>query len=160
MYDLSPQKHTNLFLPVRRSVFCRAWWYGARVSSQNMWFSKQENTPVYVLCLCCWRLISLGIITNCQGIILRVFLSLLARTVSHFWMNDTCLILRCVLFHQWHFSFFPSQLRDNIEKFFTWFVEEGKATVRLKEPAVDICLSKVWQHAVITVYKYVRERKG
>lgn len=35
------------------------------------------------------------------------------------------------------------QLKENIEKFFTWFVEEGKATVRLKEPAVDICLSKV-----------------
>ncbi|KAJ0062769.1 hypothetical protein NL108_004393, partial [Boleophthalmus pectinirostris] len=33
-------------------------------------------------------------------------------------------------------------LKDNIEKFFTWFVEEGKATVRLKEPTVDICLSK------------------
>ena len=35
------------------------------------------------------------------------------------------------------------QLKDNIEKLFTWFVEEGKATVRIKEPAVDICLSKV-----------------
>ncbi|XP_007561192.1 leucine-rich repeat protein 1 [Poecilia latipinna] len=34
------------------------------------------------------------------------------------------------------------KLRNNIEKFFTWFVEEGKATVRLKEPAVDVCLSK------------------
>ncbi|KAG7510882.1 leucine-rich repeat protein 1 [Solea senegalensis] len=34
------------------------------------------------------------------------------------------------------------KLKDNIEKFFTWFVEEGKATVRLKEPAVDVCLSK------------------
>ncbi|XP_013869863.1 leucine-rich repeat protein 1 [Austrofundulus limnaeus] len=34
------------------------------------------------------------------------------------------------------------KLKDNIEKFFTWFVEEGKATVRLKDPAVDICLSK------------------
>ncbi|XP_004082308.1 leucine-rich repeat protein 1 [Oryzias latipes] len=34
------------------------------------------------------------------------------------------------------------KLKNNIEKFFTWFVEEGKATVRLKEPAVDICLSK------------------
>ncbi|XP_034714441.1 leucine-rich repeat protein 1 [Etheostoma cragini] len=34
------------------------------------------------------------------------------------------------------------KLKDNIEKFFTWFVAEGKATVRLKEPAVDICLSK------------------
>ncbi|KAM9786652.1 leucine-rich repeat protein 1 [Syngnathus typhle] len=34
------------------------------------------------------------------------------------------------------------KLKDNIEKFFTWFVEEGKATVRLKEPAVDISLSK------------------
>uniref|UniRef100_A0A8C2JV71 PIF1/LRR1 pleckstrin homology domain-containing protein n=1 Tax=Cyprinus carpio TaxID=7962 RepID=A0A8C2JV71_CYPCA len=35
------------------------------------------------------------------------------------------------------------KLKENIEKFFTWFVEEGKATVRLKEPAIDICLSKV-----------------
>ncbi|XP_061751805.1 leucine-rich repeat protein 1 isoform X1 [Nerophis ophidion] len=34
------------------------------------------------------------------------------------------------------------KLKNNIEKFFTWFVEEGKATVRLKEPAIDICLSK------------------
>ncbi|XP_028994452.1 leucine-rich repeat protein 1 [Betta splendens] len=34
------------------------------------------------------------------------------------------------------------KLKDNIEKFFTWFVGDGKATVRLKEPAVDICLSK------------------
>ncbi|XP_067310898.1 leucine-rich repeat protein 1 [Pseudorasbora parva] len=34
------------------------------------------------------------------------------------------------------------KLKENIEKFFTWFVEEGKATIRLKEPAVDICLSK------------------
>lgn len=38
---------------------------------------------------------------------------------------------------------FCVQLKENIEKFFTWFIEEGKATVRLKEPAVDICLSKV-----------------
>lgn len=34
------------------------------------------------------------------------------------------------------------KLKSNIEKFFTWFVDEGKATVRLKEPAVDICLCK------------------
>ncbi|XP_028845644.1 leucine-rich repeat protein 1 [Denticeps clupeoides] len=34
------------------------------------------------------------------------------------------------------------KLKENIENFFTRFVEEGKATVRLKEPAVDICLSK------------------
>ncbi|CAN9502099.1 unnamed protein product [Ophioblennius macclurei] len=34
------------------------------------------------------------------------------------------------------------KLKGNIEKFFTWFVDEGKATVRLKEPAVDICMSK------------------
>lgn len=39
-------------------------------------------------------------------------------------------------------SFFQ-QLKENIEQFFTKFVEEGKATVRLKEPAVDVCLSKV-----------------
>uniref|UniRef100_A0A7M4FPV5 PIF1/LRR1 pleckstrin homology domain-containing protein n=1 Tax=Crocodylus porosus TaxID=8502 RepID=A0A7M4FPV5_CROPO len=35
------------------------------------------------------------------------------------------------------------QLKANIEQFFTRFVEEGKATVRLKEPAVDVRLSKV-----------------
>ncbi|KAM9777694.1 leucine-rich repeat protein 1 [Neosynchiropus ocellatus] len=34
------------------------------------------------------------------------------------------------------------KLKDNIERFFTFFVDEGKATVRLKEPAVDVCLSK------------------
>ncbi|XP_061468610.1 leucine-rich repeat protein 1 [Rhineura floridana] len=34
------------------------------------------------------------------------------------------------------------QLRENIGQLFTKFVEEGKATIRLKEPAVDICLSK------------------
>ena len=50
-----------------------------------------------------------------------------------FWRSAT--FLRC--------SFCSLQLKDNIEKFFTWFVEEGKATVRIKEPAIDICLSKV-----------------
>ncbi|XP_047398454.1 leucine-rich repeat protein 1 isoform X5 [Sciurus carolinensis] len=34
------------------------------------------------------------------------------------------------------------QLKENIEQFFTKFADEGKATVRLKEPPVDICLSK------------------
>ncbi|KYO47262.1 leucine-rich repeat protein 1 [Alligator mississippiensis] len=34
------------------------------------------------------------------------------------------------------------ELKENIEQFFTRFVEEGKATVRLKEPAVDVRLSK------------------
>nr|XP_055159556.1 leucine-rich repeat protein 1 isoform X3 [Nyctereutes procyonoides] len=34
------------------------------------------------------------------------------------------------------------ELKENIEQFFTKFVDEGKATVRLKEPPVDICLSK------------------
>ncbi|XP_048342136.1 leucine-rich repeat protein 1 isoform X2 [Sphaerodactylus townsendi] len=33
-------------------------------------------------------------------------------------------------------------LRENVEQLFTKFVEEGKATIRLKEPAVDVCLSK------------------
>lgn len=35
------------------------------------------------------------------------------------------------------------QVQENIERFFTRFVEEGKATVRLREPAVDVCLSGV-----------------
>ncbi|KAL8168608.1 UNVERIFIED_CONTAM: Leucine-rich repeat protein 1 [Gekko kuhli] len=34
------------------------------------------------------------------------------------------------------------QLKENIEQLFTRFVEDGKATIRLKEPAVDVCLSK------------------
>ncbi|XP_075387647.1 leucine-rich repeat protein 1 isoform X1 [Tenrec ecaudatus] len=34
------------------------------------------------------------------------------------------------------------ELKENIEQFFTKFVDEGKATVRLKEPLVDICISK------------------
>ncbi|XP_003471969.3 leucine-rich repeat protein 1 isoform X2 [Cavia porcellus] len=34
------------------------------------------------------------------------------------------------------------ELKENIEQFFTKFVDEGKATIRLKEPPVDICLSK------------------
>ncbi|XP_037690891.1 leucine-rich repeat protein 1 isoform X2 [Choloepus didactylus] len=34
------------------------------------------------------------------------------------------------------------ELKENIEQFFTKFVDEGKATVRLKEPPVDIYLSK------------------
>ncbi|XP_008050512.1 leucine-rich repeat protein 1 [Carlito syrichta] len=34
------------------------------------------------------------------------------------------------------------QLKENVEQFFTKFVDEGKATVRLKEPPVDLCLSK------------------
>ncbi|XP_014647568.1 PREDICTED: leucine-rich repeat protein 1, partial [Ceratotherium simum simum] len=46
-------------------------------------------------------------------------------------------------------SFFPlgfKQLKENIEQFFTKFVDEGRATVRLKEPPVDIYLSKdsIW----------------
>uniref|UniRef100_A0A8D2B5K4 Leucine rich repeat protein 1 n=1 Tax=Sciurus vulgaris TaxID=55149 RepID=A0A8D2B5K4_SCIVU len=38
------------------------------------------------------------------------------------------------------------ELKENIEQFFTKFADEGKATVRLKEPPVDICLSKdsIW----------------
>ncbi|XP_037359175.1 leucine-rich repeat protein 1 isoform X1 [Talpa occidentalis] len=34
------------------------------------------------------------------------------------------------------------ELKENIEQFFTKFMDEGKATVRLKKPPVDICLSK------------------
>ncbi|NXY82449.1 LLR1 protein, partial [Alcedo cyanopectus] len=34
------------------------------------------------------------------------------------------------------------KVRENVERFFTRFVEEGKATVRLREPPVDVCLSK------------------
>ncbi|XP_073466502.1 leucine-rich repeat protein 1 [Aquarana catesbeiana] len=34
------------------------------------------------------------------------------------------------------------KLQENIENLFSKFLNEGKATIRLKEPAVDICLSK------------------
>ncbi|XP_056152215.1 leucine-rich repeat protein 1 isoform X2 [Lampris incognitus] len=48
------------------------------------------------------------------------------------------------------------KLRDNIERFFTSFVEEGKATVRLKEPAVDICLSKAHVNSLKSFLSLVR----
>lgn len=77
---------------------------------------------------------------------LSVFLSTLAERVTHSWSNDDAYppeqFVKCI-FPSLTFTNFLLQLKDNIEKFFTWFVEEGKATVRLKEPAVDICLSKV-----------------
>lgn len=57
-------------------------------------------------------------------------------------MTSTCFLTRCN-FPSVTSDVFLLQLKDNIEKFFTRFLEEGKATVRLKEPAVDICLSKV-----------------
>ncbi|XP_036062378.1 leucine-rich repeat protein 1 [Onychomys torridus] len=34
------------------------------------------------------------------------------------------------------------ELKENVEQLFMKFVDEGKATIRLKEPPVDICLSK------------------
>ncbi|KAM3919195.1 leucine-rich repeat protein 1 [Leptodactylus fuscus] len=34
------------------------------------------------------------------------------------------------------------KLQENIENLFSKFINEGKATIRLREPAVDICLSK------------------
>ncbi|XP_022103702.1 leucine-rich repeat protein 1-like isoform X2 [Acanthaster planci] len=34
------------------------------------------------------------------------------------------------------------KLKDNVEQVFTRFVEEGKVTLRLKEPAQDMCISK------------------
>jgi hypothetical protein len=35
------------------------------------------------------------------------------------------------------------QIKDNIEQIFTKFVNEGKATIRLKHPEQDLCLCKV-----------------
>uniref|UniRef100_A0A670XUF5 PIF1/LRR1 pleckstrin homology domain-containing protein n=1 Tax=Pseudonaja textilis TaxID=8673 RepID=A0A670XUF5_PSETE len=44
------------------------------------------------------------------------------------------------------------QLKENIDQLFTKFVDEGKATLRLKEPAVDICLSKSYFfQAMVTI---------
>ncbi|XP_040267620.1 leucine-rich repeat protein 1 [Bufo bufo] len=34
------------------------------------------------------------------------------------------------------------KLQENIENLFSKFVNEGKATIRLREPALDVCLSK------------------
>ncbi|XP_075803880.1 leucine-rich repeat protein 1 isoform X3 [Microtus pennsylvanicus] len=42
------------------------------------------------------------------------------------------------------------ELKENIEQLFNKFVDEGKATVRLKEPPVDICLSQSWQFKEFT----------
>lgn len=35
------------------------------------------------------------------------------------------------------------QIRDNIEQIFAKFINEGKATIRLKDPPQDLCLCKV-----------------
>lgn len=48
------------------------------------------------------------------------------------------------------------KLQENIDQFFTKFVEEGKATVRLKEPAVDVCLSKANANILKTFLSAVR----
>ncbi|XP_069493496.1 leucine-rich repeat protein 1 [Ambystoma mexicanum] len=48
------------------------------------------------------------------------------------------------------------KLQENIEQFFMKFVEEGKATVRLKEPAVDVCLSKANANILKTFLSAVR----
>ncbi|XP_044292319.1 leucine-rich repeat protein 1 isoform X2 [Varanus komodoensis] len=42
----------------------------------------------------------------------------------------------------WLYKSTSIKLKENIEQLFTKFVEEGKATVRLREPAVDVCISK------------------
>ena len=46
--------------------------------------------------------------------------------------------------------FYYFQLKENIQQYFTRFVGEGKATLRLVEPPYDICLSKVCAGNVIT----------
>lgn len=91
-----------------------------------------------------------ALIPKCAGVTLhvdakvKIFLSQLVQRLFHGLQNDanrTCYVTNCIFPSVT--PFFLLQLKDNIEKFFTKFVDEGKATVRLKEPAVDVCLSKV-----------------
>lgn len=87
-------------------------------------------------------------------------MSPLVDTVDHFPVTVAWLISRSAMYFISLSLSLCLQLRDNIEKFFTWFVEEGKATVRLKEPAVDICLSKVWRHTDYSSENYLRVMWG
>ena len=42
-------------------------------------------------------------------------------------------------------------MRDNIIQVFSKFVGEGKATIKFKEPAHDLCISKVSGHRCICI---------
>ncbi|XP_053553643.1 leucine-rich repeat protein 1 [Bombina bombina] len=48
------------------------------------------------------------------------------------------------------------KLQENVEQLFTRFIDDGKATIRLKEPAVDICLSKVEANSLKNFISIVR----
>jgi len=41
---------------------------------------------------------------------------------------------------------FYEQVKNNIVKVFTKFVQEGKATIKFRDPAHDIAISKVRHH--------------
>uniref|UniRef100_A0A8C8WNI0 Leucine rich repeat protein 1 n=1 Tax=Panthera leo TaxID=9689 RepID=A0A8C8WNI0_PANLE len=72
----------------------------------------------------------------------RAVLSLCQQTPGSRPPLPTCLVI-CTLRDKRGTRY---ELKENIEQFFTKFMDEGKATVRLKEPPVDICLSKdsIW----------------
>ena len=46
------------------------------------------------------------------------------------------------------------QIKDNIQQIFGKFLNEGKATIRFKEPEQDLCISKVQTklHSMISQY--------
>lgn len=41
------------------------------------------------------------------------------------------------------FDYITFQIKDNVQQIFGKFLNEGKATIRFKEPEQDLCLSKV-----------------
>ena len=49
------------------------------------------------------------------------------------------------------FVFLVCQVKNNISKVFTRFIQEGKATIKFKEPAHDLAISKVYIHTCACV---------
>lgn len=72
-----------------------------------------------------------------------------AKIISEIILNSAY-VCKNKCWHAWNlfhlvqcaiFCFF--QIRDNIEQIFAKFINEGKATIRLKDPPQDLCLCKV-----------------
>lgn len=53
-------------------------------------------------------------------------------------------------------SIYFLQIRDNIEQIFAKFINEGKATIRLKDPPQDLCLCKVGKVTLTCIHIFLR----
>lgn len=64
--------------------------------------------------------------------------------------EDVCSVIHMV------FSYPSLQIRNNIKRVFSKFLHEGKATIKFKEPAHDLSISKVFGCVCVRVC----EREG